>query len=442
MRKLGLAVVVAALAASTAGAESPLEGRWDVVIERPGWEPREAKGVLVLERKGKAWDGSLTFEVLMNGNRQALEDLEVRGSKVEFRLGALEYRLEGKLEKGRLVGSCKTPKGAFAWTGTRGKVEAVELFEKGLSFVGDFEKGDAAALGLDVEALSALVRAAQASDTDALIVLKDGKVVCERTFGREGGAIPTMSVTKFVTAFAAGLLLEEKKIASLDAPVSTWFPEWKEGGKEKVTLRHLLTHTSGIAHAATAAELNAQRDRVAYVRKATVDAPGTAWSYNNDAVALLSGVLAAAAGEPVDAYLERRLFVPLGVGKPRWNRDGAGNTVTYAELWLSARDLARVGRLVAEKGSARGKALVAPETIELLGSEATPLQKTQGLLWFRILDEKGAALGWRHDGWLGQHLVVYPRDGLVGVRLRRGAKGDAPQYGFGGFPGLLLNCRK
>ena len=269
-------------------------------------------------------------------------------------------------------------------------------------------------------------------------MLKDGKVVCERYFGSKPGPIPTMSVTKFVTGLAFGLLLEDGKIESLDAPVSTWFPDWSEGERAKVTLRHLLTHTSGIAHAKRADVLNGQDDRVAYVRQADVKAPGTEWSYNNDATALLSGIGAAAADKPLDEYVSERLFDPLEIERPRWNRDKAGNTVTYAELWLTARDLARIGQLVVARGKAGKKTVVKGETIDLLAAQGTELSDGQGLLWFRVLDTDGELLGVRHDGWLGQHLVVYPEAGLVGVRLRHGRKGDAREYGLGAFAGLVL----
>ncbi|MHC4472381.1 MAG: serine hydrolase domain-containing protein, partial [Planctomycetota bacterium] len=326
-------------------------------------------------------------------------------------------------------------------TAEREEVGEVERFEKGLSFKGRFRKGDAEKLGLDGDAIDDLVRRAAGADTDALLVMKDGKIVCERTFGRAAGPIHIMSVTKFVTAIAVGMLLEEKKIGSLDAPLSTWFPEWKEGERAKVTLRHVLTHTSGIAHQNTARELNQQTDKVAYVRRAKIAAaPGTVHSYNNDAVALLSGVLAKAAGRPVDAYLKAKLFVPIGIEDFKWDRDGAGNTFTYANLQMTARDLALVGQVVANGGKVGRKSLLGSKTISLFGSPATPLDEGQGLLWRLHLDEKGEVRAYYHTGWLGQHLLVYPREKLVAVRLRRWKnerEAEKPEFMLGSIRSLL-----
>jgi CubicO group peptidase (beta-lactamase class C family) len=120
------------------------------------------------------------------------------------------------------------------------------------------------------------------------------------------------------------------------------FPEWKEGKKSKVLLRHVLTHTSGLAHDAAAGRLERQQDRLAYVRALEISEPGAMFSYNNEASQLLSGVIAAS-GESIDVYLQRRLFEPLGIKDATWQRDDAGNVTTSSGLALSAVSLAKVG---------------------------------------------------------------------------------------------------
>ena len=75
--------------------------------------------------------------------------------------------------------------------------------------------------------------------------------------------------------------------------------------------------------------------------------PGEVFSYNNEATMLLSGVIGAAAGEPIDAYLGRRLFAPLGITDATWSRDGAGNVTTNGGgLLLGAVSFAKVGLAV------------------------------------------------------------------------------------------------
>jgi CubicO group peptidase (beta-lactamase class C family) len=439
---LALALLTAFLIApARAGATSPFEGTWDFRMTRKGWQPEVASGRLVLRNADGKWAGDLTFDVVLRAQLQKLAEVVVRGAAVQFRLDSTEFdlRLEGKLEKGAMSGTCDWKGcGRFPWTAARADDAPVERFEKGLSFAGYFPRGDAEKLGMNGAALDALIRDASKNDTDALIIVRDGKVVAERTFGCPPGPIHVMSVTKFVAAFAVAMLVEDKKISSVDAPLSTWFPEWNSGRRSKVTLRQLLTHTSGIAHGATATQLNAEKDKVAYVRRLDVaEEPGSVYSYNNEAVALLSGVLAQAAGRPVDAYLKERLFAPLGVKAFTWDRDEADNTLTYANLMLTARDLARIGQLVVDGGRIGTKRLLSEDSIAALGAPDTSASNTQGLLWMLLRAESGKdVVGYFHTGWLGQWIVVYPKERTVAVRLRRWKNeqdSEKPEYEFGGF---------
>jgi len=450
IRAVTLAAVAAcALVGGSAGAadKSPFEGAWKLTMQRPKWDPPVVSGRLVLEKPGGKWGGSVTFERVLNGTTNRLLDVVVKGSTAEFRVDALsqDIRFDAKLDKSDLAGRCNWKGcGTFEWTAVRADEKPIERFEKGLSFDGYLPKGDAEKLGMNGDALDTLIRDASGNDTDAVIVLRDGQVVAERYFGRPQTPIHVMSITKWVTAFAVAMLLDDKKIASLEAPVSSWFPDCKNGRKGKVTLRHLVTHTSGIEHEKTAEKLNAAKDKVAYVRARDVVAePGAEWSYNNDAVALLSGVLGAAAGRPVDDYLKDRLFEPLDVKRPEWDRDAAGATITYAQLALCARDLARVGQLVVDGGKVGKKQVLAPESIALLGSQATPVKDDQGVLWMLLRDGAGKdVVGCFHTGSLGQWIVVETRTKTVGVRLRRGTGGDKPEFEFGAFASRLAAAAK
>jgi CubicO group peptidase (beta-lactamase class C family) len=435
MRRLGALLVLAA----AARAEKPYEGTWRIEVDRPGWQPAIATGTLVLDAKG----GNLAFDILLNGRRHGLTDFEAKGKKISFRLDTAEFdiRFTAEVAKESLAGRCVWKEGGdWAFTAKRKEMRPEERFEKGLSYQGYFPKGDGKYGGA---ALDELISAAAESDTDALLVLKDGKVVCERNFGRPPGPLHIMSVTKFVTALAVGFLLEEERIESVDVPLSTWFPDWAEGEKAEVTIRHLLTHTSGIEirrddrGRPNARVLNAEKDKVAFVRASRLTAkPGTEHAYSNEGAALLSGVIASAAGEEVEDYLTRRLFTPLKITEWSWDRDAADHTLTYANLQLSARDLARIGEMVAEGG----RKILKPETIRLLGTPATPLSRTQGLLWQLRLDDAGKVVGYFHTGWLGQWLCIYPGRKLVGVRLRsfkNEADAERAEYEFGRFQALL-----
>jgi len=431
------------LAVAVPCAAGELEGHWVLVLERPGMLPAVSRGELVLERSGKEWSGTLRFPQILYAREHPLTGVSVRGSRVAFRIDNPKFRLEfeGKRKGDALSGRCKWVGAAtYAWTAERAAEKGPQpRFDEGLRFDRDWPRGEDT--GLDGEALDRLLAAAEEAGSDALIVLKDGRVACERYFRGNHDRIHLMSVTKFFTAMAIALLIEDGRIESLDAPLSTWFPAWKEGPKAKVTLRHVLAHTSGIHNGRDAGgrpnarALNEAPDKVAFVLGQPLDdEPGTRFAYNNEAIALLSGVVTQAAGKPADAYLDEKLFRPLGIRDYAWDRDRAGNTITYAQLQMKARDVARVGLLVAHQGKWKGQTLFPERWIRLLGDAAgSDLKADCGLVWWRLEEPRG----YYHTGYLGQWLVVFPDADVVAVRLRAWDGGEDPARELGGFLSLL-----
>lgn len=256
------------------------------------------------------------------------------------------------------------------------------LFESDVTFDAEWPKGDATALGFDGPALDRLIEAASETRSDSLLIVKDGKVVVERYFGKPRGPIETMSMTKSIVSIVIGILIGEGKIASVDAPLSTWLPDWDRGPKAKVTLRHVLTHTSGLEHGKGAAKLNQQADRSAFARQsAVIEEPGARFSYNNEATQLLSDVVLAAAGVPLDVYAHEKLFAPLGIAAPSWDKDQAGNVQAFYGVDLSARDLARLGRLLLDRGR-HGERQLVPESWVTASTSGSPSLPYHGFLWW------------------------------------------------------------
>src|SRR4051812_4157833 len=86
--------------------------------------------------------------------------------------------------------------------------------DEGLSASADWPSKDPRELGFDLAALADLVEEAERTDSDSLLILKDGGAAVERYFGKKRGPIELMSVTKSMASIAIGMLIEEKKIAS------------------------------------------------------------------------------------------------------------------------------------------------------------------------------------------------------------------------------------
>lgn len=375
------------------------------------------------------------------------------------------------------------------------------------------------ALPLDAsEALEAIARAGVESHSDALLVIRDGEVLLERYSDAGPAPIELMSATKSVVALGIGRLLAQGHLESLDVPVSTWYPEWRQGRKADITVRMLLDHTSGLQNVANAgAEIYPAPDVVQLALAAELDAtPGEEFAYNNKATNLLAGVIARASGQPMDEYLGEHLFAHLGIEAGDWYRDQAGNPHAMAGLPLTARDAARIGQLLLADGRLQDGTRLLPEGFveELFAPSARSEQV--GLLWWRIPEwqrvslrdgagdylaahgvaeafiaalrplagqdfasardalrkalgegyaeqwmeqvaarglevsevfdqTRGPAVGYRADGYLGQHIVVVPQQCLVAVRQIRSREAEGahpPDSGYPGFPGDVISLAR
>ncbi len=237
--------------------------------------------------------------------------------------------------------------------------------------------------GIDFVALQQLLRAAEAAHSDAVVLWKDGRKIGAWYFGKRPTRIGAMSATKSIVNLAIGRLVTTGMIRSVDEPVTKYFPEWRQGKKQAITIRQLLDHTSGMQSDGSQ-EVESSRDVVQLALAAELsDAPGTHFYYNNKAVNLLAGIVQRASGKRMDALLRSELFAPLGITDFDWVRDSAGTPYSYARLRILPEDLAKLGQLVLDRGRWNGAQLIAPAWFEvtLRGSAAEP---RCGLLWWLI----------------------------------------------------------
>jgi len=271
-----------------------------------------------------------------------------------------------------------------------------------------------AALGINVKVLELHGDLCTRTGADACFVVYKGKVVQERYYRSYKAPIMAMSSTKSITGILVGMLIEDGKIKSLDEPVCSYIKEWCAGQKGKVTLRHLLTMTSGLPRMFSEG-LSSVGDKNTFVinLNPTVE-PGTVWAYSNEGVQLLSPILDQAAGEPIQDYARKRLFEPLGMRGTRLHLDEKGHAWTHADMETTPRDFARIGLLMMNKGIWQGKRIVSESWVKQLTTPSQTLNPSYGLLWWLFDDPKGyAALG-----HLDTNLYVFPEKELIVVRMQ------------------------
>jgi len=193
------------------------------------------------------------------------------------------------------------------------------------------------------------------------------------------------------------VLLHENKVPTLDEPLARWYPEWKDGPRAKITLRHVLTHTSGLAPRPAGAEPAKDGIAAALALKPKEEA-GAKVLRNPDLFPLLAGLFPRTVKKPMDAYLAKQLHRTLRIESWTWAKDEAGTPRAADGLSMTSGDLARLGRLVVDGGTSARKMLIGKARLEEMWDPTKPIVMR---------------------GRLGQWLVIVLEKKLVAVRLRR-----------------------
>jgi len=289
-----------------------------------------------------------------------------------------------------------------------------------------------------------------------LLLLKDGQVAFEYYgFGNTASTLWTSrSVAKSVVSTLVGIAIQEGRIHAIDDPIVQYLPELKGTAWDGVTLRQLITHTSGVAwneqyddpnsdfSALTQCEAGTDpypcimRLVSSRPRRAGV-APGAAWSYNTGGAWLVGRVLEEATGMPIARYLESRLW-----SREPMEREGVWQALVPGSIDMgghgfnaSLRDWARFALFVERGGKlSDGTQLLPPQWIK----DATTWVRVPGSVtpqtpdgqygfqwWFSpgqpaAGDPAGVLAVARHSFWAegiyGQAIAIDPVDHVVMVQ--------------------------
>lgn len=218
-----------------------------------------------------------------------------------------------------------------------------------------------------MDALCKISHRADESNSDSVLVFHNSNLIGSYGKQKKFLSIESRSVTKSFVALAIGFLIQEGKIESIDTPVYTYFPEWKQGCKQEVTLRHLLNHTSGIYPDEEVQRIYCFPNIVQMALVADLTAyPGKEFHYNNIATNLLAGIVQKISGMSLSEYLDKCLFKPLNIQSVNWLCDQSGNNFGMSHLSISAADLGKVGIMMAMRGCWGGEKILSEEWIDFM----------------------------------------------------------------------------
>ncbi len=230
-----------------------------------------------------------------------------------------------------------------------------------------------------------------------------------------------------------GIALGESAIGSLDDPVCRYLPEFTGEGRERVTVRNLLTMSSGLNWKESYSSLFSTTTQAYYgdnirslmMRLKPEEEPGKRYSYKSGDSQLLAFVVEAATGRTISDYAREKLWQPMqACTDALWNLDKKeGDEKSYCCFNTTAREFARFGRLLLNKGKWNDRQLVPETYMEEALSPASYLENEFGdgpldyygfQIW--IVLYKGMRFP-AFRGLDGQYLFAIPEKNAIVVRM-------------------------
>lgn len=287
------------------------------------------------------------------------------------------------------------------------------------------------------------------AETRALVIMRGGEIVVERYapgYDRNTRFI-SWSMAKSVTAVLIGLMVADGRLA-LDAPAPV--PDWQRPGDPRgaITLRHLLHMASGLQHTEKGDPIYASdevrmlfldgRDNmVRYAASQPLEAePGSKFEYSTNTTVILSDIITRQLTDSKDPevrrramldYMRGRLFEPLGITSMVPEFDAAGTMIGGSIIQGNARDWAKFGEFLRNKGSIAGNQFLPRGWVDFMLTSSPRDPAYGGHIWLNkprpagrspvLFPDNGPPSVFAALGHLGQFVIVSPEQRLTIVRL-------------------------
>lgn len=292
------------------------------------------------------------------------------------------------------------------------------------------------------------------TEVHSIVIIKDDKLVFEEYFSGhdflyngqnfQGAYIDfdrntrhnTHSATKSFTSALAGIAIEKGFIQSVDDKIFDYFPDYSElldQQKEKITIEHLLTMSSGFEwnewdvsisqSEHDIVRMNSSPDPVYYVlNKPVVTEPGNSFYYNGGTVDLLGQLVRRASSMNVKSFSRTYLFNQLGITNYNWQTlYPSGITCCHGDIYITPRDMAKFGYLFLKKGMWNGTRIISEEWVNnSFQNHITPPVNWAygyGYLWWlkKYYTPEHIYYSFNAEGWGGQQIIIIPTENMVVV---------------------------
>lgn len=267
-----------------------------------------------------------------------------------------------------------------------------------------------------------------------LIIQNDSIIYEEYWDGYDPNSLSnSFSAAKSIVGLLIGIAIDEGLIAGLEQAVGDFIPEYKTPPNNQLKIKHLLTMSSGLNWNESYANPFSMTTKAYYgedvnqlvLNLKVIETPGKEFNYKSGNTQLLSLIVKKATGKSLSAYATEKLWTPLGAENDAlWSLDKkGGNEKAYCCFNSNARDFARLGKLILNKGKINRKQLVSAKYIEESISPAIHLMDHEdknpvdfyGYQWW-ILHHQGDTIPYAR-GIYGQYIFALKNQNAIVVRL-------------------------
>jgi CubicO group peptidase (beta-lactamase class C family) len=283
-------------------------------------------------------------------------------------------------------------------------------------------KGTPLEVGVDVDAYM------QHQRTAGLVIIQDGKIRLEK-YGLDfngDGKWTSFSVAKSFSSTLVGAAIKDGYIKSIDDKVSVYIPDLKGSAYDDVSIKQLLTMTSGVKWnedygdpKSDVALFNTHKAEpgvdvtVSYMRKLPREAPaGTKWVYKTGETNLIGVLVSSATKKKLSAYLSEKIWAPFGMEQDAsWLLGSTGHEISGCCIQASTRDYARMGLFMLGGGVADGKSVLPDGWIAAATTKQADIGDVEngyGYQWWTVNDGSYAA-----QGIFGQGIFIDPKRKLI-----------------------------
>jgi len=275
--------------------------------------------------------------------------------------------------------------------------------------------------------------------TVAYVVIKNDSIIFEEYWNgySADSSSNSFSMAKSWISTLVGIAIKEGKIESINQKACDFLPEFCEGDNSKITIKHLLTMSSGLDWdedyhdplGQTAEAYFAPNLKEQMMKLKAVETPGEIFKYHSSCSQLLAFIVESATGQSVNEYTSEKLWKPMGAKHPAlWNTDTKrGDEKAFCCINSNARDFARLGKLYMNQGNWNGTQLLDSNYVKEATTVANLLDEDGNKninygYQFWIANRKGLDVYYTRGLW-GQYVICIPEKDMIIVRLGR-------NYGF------------